>query len=162
MSGYRFGQNSEEKLEGVHPLLVNLARTALSVSTIDFGISEGLRGIKKQRKLYNAGLTRTMKSQHLTGRAIDIVCIEDGRAVWDAPPYKKAAAAFQLAAEQYTEGLAEANLELVWGGCWQPICGAIDAETLCSEYIRRCKDEGRQPFLDFVHYELRQRDGPVA
>lgn len=155
MPSYKFGAKSQKNLGGVHPVLRKIARMALEKSTVDFGISEGLRGLKKQRKLYNAGLTKTMQSNHLTGRAVDIVCIEDGRAVWDAAPYIKAADAFQEAGIHYARELQQANLDLAWGGCWQSICGEKKPHILCEEYKQRCDEEGRTPFLDFVHFELR-------
>ncbi len=48
---FRFSQRSEENLIGVMPELVSLARRALELSGVDFGVTEGLRRHERQRQL---------------------------------------------------------------------------------------------------------------
>ena len=69
---YTFGKTSMSKLKGVHKDLVSIMVEAISVSPVDFGISEGLRTKERQRELVREGKSQTMNSRHLTGHAVDI------------------------------------------------------------------------------------------
>ena len=80
---FKFGKSSEEKLATVHSQLASAARKALQLSPIDFGITEGRRSIEKQKQLVKEGASKTLKSKHLTGHAIDIVCYVDGKITWE-------------------------------------------------------------------------------
>lgn len=68
-----FSQRSLDNLEGVHPDLSAVVHKALEVTAQDFTVIEGLRTKQRQRELYNQGFSKTMKSRHLTGHAVDIV-----------------------------------------------------------------------------------------
>jgi len=70
---HRFSQRSLAALEGVHPDLVRVAHRALALTDQDFTITEGLRTLDRQRELVAAGKSKTMRSRHLTGHAIDVV-----------------------------------------------------------------------------------------
>lgn len=87
---------------------------AITLSPVDFGIGEGLRTEARQRRLVAAGASRTMKSKHLTGRAVDVVAYLDGHVRWDWPLYAQIAAAVKEAAKQ--EGL-----RVTWGGDWKSL-----------------------------------------
>ena len=69
---YKFGRRSEGCLIGVHPDLVRVARRAIEITEEDFGIHCGRRSIEQQRILVATGKSRTMRSRHLTGHAIDV------------------------------------------------------------------------------------------
>ena len=97
---FRFGKKSEEKLASVHRDLSRVARKALELSPVDFGITEGLRSEEKQKQLVAEGASKTMKSKHLTGHAIDIACFVDGEITWDLEYYKVVANAFALASNE--------------------------------------------------------------
>lgn len=47
------------------PVLVNTIRLALSISSINFVIIEGLRSIERQRKLIITGASRTYEVNHV-------------------------------------------------------------------------------------------------
>jgi peptidoglycan L-alanyl-D-glutamate endopeptidase CwlK len=108
---YRFSARSEAKLQGVHPDLVKVVRRALELTQVDFGITEGLRTEARQKELVAAGASRTMKSRHLTGHAVDVVAYIGKGIRWDWPLYGTIAQAFQKAAD-------ELNVPIVWGGNW--------------------------------------------
>lgn len=55
----------------------------------DVRVSETYRTPERQRQLVKAGLSRTMKSLHLTGKAVDIFIVVGGRAVWRHSAYKR-------------------------------------------------------------------------
>src|SRR5690606_19512588 len=93
--GYAFSSRSLKRLEGVHPRLVALAREAIALSPVDFMITEGLRTKARQAALVKAGASRTWRSRHLTGHAIDVAALVDGQVRWDWPLYPRIAAAFK-------------------------------------------------------------------
>jgi len=109
--GFALSTRSLNRLEGVHPRLVAVAREAIALSPVDFMITEGLRTKARQAALVKAGASRTWRSRHLTGHAIDVAALVDGQVRWDWPLYPRIAAAFKAAAVR--QGTA-----LVWGGDW--------------------------------------------
>lgn len=113
-SDFRFSERSEKNLIGVHPDLVRVARLALMHSPIDFAVIEGVRTLKKQAQLVEAGASQTMNSRHITGHAIDVMAYVGGKGRWDWPLYERIAASFNLAA-------ADLNIPIVWGGSWRTL-----------------------------------------
>lgn len=106
-----FSERSKTKLQGVDPRLVHIAELALQRSPFDFGITCGLRTIEEQRNLVHEGKSRTMKSKHLEGRAIDFVVYIGGKANWDLSNYEKVAQVF-------LEVGKEQGVELEAGAFW--------------------------------------------
>jgi peptidoglycan L-alanyl-D-glutamate endopeptidase CwlK len=98
-------------MAGVHPRLVALVREAAALSPVDFMVTEGLRTPERQAALVRAGASRTQRSRHLTGHAVDVAALIDGQVRWDWPLYPRIAAAFKAAAVR--QGTA-----IVWGGDW--------------------------------------------
>jgi peptidoglycan L-alanyl-D-glutamate endopeptidase CwlK len=96
----------------VHPDLVRVMEKSITNSPHDFSITEGLRTPERQRELVAQGASRTLMSRHLTGHAVDIAIIKDGKAVWDFPLYEEVANHIEKVAA--SEGVA-----IVWGGRWR-------------------------------------------
>lgn len=69
---FRLSQRSLTALVGVHPDLVRVVKRAITISTVDFIVGEGLRTLETQRKYVASGVSKTMKSRHLTGHAVDL------------------------------------------------------------------------------------------
>lgn len=111
---FQLSRRSLERLSGVHPALVAVVRAAILRSPVDFMITEGLRSPERQAALVRAGASRTLRSRHLTGHAVDVAALVDGRIRWDWPLYPRIAAAFKAAARD--QGAA-----LVWGGDWRTL-----------------------------------------
>ena len=109
---WRFSQRSEARMVGVHPDLVRIARRALDLSPVDFGITEGLRTVERQRQLVAAGASKTTKSRHVTGHALDVVAYVGSDVRWDWPLYTKISKAFKQAA-------IDLKLHVEWGGDWR-------------------------------------------
>ena len=109
--GFFLSARSMQRLEGVHPRLIALAREAIALSPVDFMVTEGLRTRARQAALVKAGASRTWRSRHLTGHAIDVAALVDGQVRWDWPLYPRIAAAFKAAA-------ARQGTAIVWGGDW--------------------------------------------
>ncbi|EMN1408927.1 M15 family metallopeptidase [Enterobacter cloacae] len=113
-NNFKFSQRSENNLKRVKPQLVAVVRRALELSSVDFGITEGLRTQERQKQLYAEGKSQTMNSRHLTGGAVDIVAYVGGTVSWDFPLYRKISEAFKQAAQ-------ELNTPVEWGGDWMTL-----------------------------------------
>jgi peptidoglycan L-alanyl-D-glutamate endopeptidase CwlK len=111
MMAYQLSARSKANLVGVHPDLVAVVNRAIEISTIDFVVTCGLRNIAEQKRLLALGATKTMKSRHLTGHAIDVAALDGKTIRWDWPLYAIIAKAFKQAA-------AELNIPIEWGGDW--------------------------------------------
>lgn len=111
MTGFRLGALSRARLHGVHPDLVRVIERAIAITPIDFRVTEGLRTAARQRELVSAGASRTMRSRHLTGHAVDVVALVGGKVRWDWPLYPQIAAAVKQAAR-------ELGVPVEWGGDW--------------------------------------------
>jgi len=83
---YALGAKSKERLEGVHPDLVNVVEMAILLTKQDFMVLEGVRTPERQAELYAQGRTKpgqkvtwTLKSNHFKnphtgyGHAVDLV-----------------------------------------------------------------------------------------
>lgn len=117
MKEFKFGVRSIRKMNDIKPILRKLCDRALSLSDIDFGITEGLRAKERQTYLVSIGRSWTMNSYHLTGDAIDFACYdENGKMTWDFSYFEKVAFAFYKAADQL-------NLRITWGGTWDSMDG---------------------------------------
>lgn len=84
----KLNATSLTRLRGVDPNLIALAKKAREISPIPFEITEGLRTAERQRYLVKTGKSRTMKSYHLRGKAIDFVAMPSGVVSWDLKDYK--------------------------------------------------------------------------
>jgi peptidoglycan L-alanyl-D-glutamate endopeptidase CwlK len=65
------------RLQGVHPHLVRGMTRALQEAPFPFRVIDGLRTIARQKELVRIGASKTMRSRHLTGHAVDIVPLVD-------------------------------------------------------------------------------------
>ena len=108
----RLGKRSRERLVGVHPDLIIVLATAIQRTDIDFTVLEGVRTLERQKQLVASGASKTMKSRHLTGHAVDIAPLVDGEVRWDWPLYDKLAVIVKQAAK-------DCGITLEWGGDWR-------------------------------------------
>lgn len=107
-------RRSRDRLAGVHPRLIRVVERAIVLSSVDFMVTEGLRTPERQRALVRAGASRTLRSRHLTGHAVDVAALVEGKIRWDWPLYGRIAGAFKTAA-------AEEGVPVVWGGDWRSL-----------------------------------------
>lgn len=103
---------SLQRLDKVHFKLRELMTEAAKQCPVDIEISEGVRSEKRQRELFKAGASHTLRSRHLTGHAVDIFVTIDGKARWDWPLYTKAAGHIKATATRL-------GIQIVWGGDWK-------------------------------------------
>ena len=111
---YSLSEKSINKLEGVDSSLIKVVKRAIEITTIDFGVTEGLRTVERQRELFAAGKSQTMKSKHIVGRAVDLVAMPNGRVSWEWKYYIHIATAMKQAAK-------ELGIDIEWGGDWTSI-----------------------------------------
>lgn len=96
------------RLAGVHPDLVRVVIRARAAEA--FTVIEGLRTAERQAVLVAQGASKTLRSRHLTGHAVDLGPVPLD---WeDKPAFRRMAAAMKRAAD-------EEGVPLVWGGDWQ-------------------------------------------
>ena len=148
--GYKLSKRSLSRLEGVKPELVEVVTTAIQLTTVDFGVVQGLRTMEQQRELVARGASQTMKSKHLEGRAVDLMAYVGSRGSWELALYDNIADAMKLAA-------IECDVKLRWGAAWHiddirewdgTMQDAMDA------YVDLRRSQGRRPFIDGPHFEL--------
>jgi len=109
---FKLSEASLKNLYGVHSDLVDIVKYAIRITEIDFKVIEGLRSVTRQKELFNAGKSKTMNSRHLTGHAVDLAAIVDGKINWDFENYKKIAVAMKKSAEAL-------GYQIEWGGDWK-------------------------------------------
>lgn len=105
---------SESRLRGVHPDLVRVVRRCAADwadPETGFIVTQGLRTLEEQKLLKAKGASRTLRSRHLTGHAVDLAVSVQGQARWDWPLYAKLAKAMKAAAKVE-------KVPLEWGGDW--------------------------------------------
>jgi peptidoglycan L-alanyl-D-glutamate endopeptidase CwlK len=147
---YKLSTRSQEKLIGVNSELKEVVCLAITYTKIDFGVIEGLRTEKRQRALVNSGASKTMKSKHLDGRAVDLMAYVDGRGCWELNVYDEVADAMKRAA-------IEVDIAVRWGAAWTitDICKWENTmEEAMNSYVDTRRGQGRRPFIDAPHFEL--------
>lgn len=108
----KLSENSLNKLKGVNSKLVDIVNKVVETYEGDFIITEGVRTLERQKQLVLEKKSRTLMSNHLTGRAIDLAPLVNGKVSWDMKDFVPMANAMKAAAK-------ELNITLVWGGDWK-------------------------------------------
>jgi len=134
-------------MEGVHPDMVKVVHRAIELTETDFGVTEGLRTVERQRTLVASGASKTMNSRHITGHAVDLVAYIGTQIRWDFGLYYNLAAAMRAASK-------ELDIPVVWGGCWHLLHKTDDLDAAVADYVARKKRQGGRALLDGPHFEL--------
>ena len=111
---YKFSERSNRILGTVDIRLQNLMKAAIYASPYDFGITEGIRTLERQKELVAQGKSKTLKSYHLRGKAVDIKVYIDGEVTWDFKYYKEVA-------DHVKEVARKLGYIITWGGDWKSI-----------------------------------------
>lgn len=115
---YKLSKNSIKNMTGVDMRLCQIARLAIEITTVDFGIPStgGVRSDKQQNELYLDGKSKcdgyNKKSKHQEGKALDVFAYVDGKASWDEMDLTMVAVAFFQAANML-------GYKIEWGGLWE-------------------------------------------
>lgn len=149
-SRYHLSQRSLGNLEGVSESLAECVRLAITMTSVDFIVIEGLRSRERQKSLFESGASKTMKSNHLTGRAVDLMAYTHKKASWALIDYYPIAEAMRKAS-------IEVGIGLRWGAAWSvPDLGnwQYSAHAAVTSYKDLCASKDRAPFIDAPHFEL--------
>lgn len=151
---YVLGNKSKQELQGVHPNLVKVVELAIQLTSVDFGVHDGLRTMQEQRNYVARGVSRTLRSKHLPqsdgyGHAVDLVPYIGGRLRWEWGPIWHIALAVDEAATRL-------RVPIVWGAVWDKTMmqygGSIDS---LKKEVENYKYRHPGPdFLDGPHYQL--------
>ena len=147
--GYKLGNRSLSRLQGVNDDLVTVVKYAIGVTKQDFSVICGMRTFSEQQELVRKGASQTMKSKHLDGNAVDLMAYCNGGR-WELNLYDEIADAMKEAAEA-------TGLKLRWGAAWTiDDIGAWEgtAENAMNSYIDTRRSQGRRPFIDAPHFEV--------
>lgn len=154
---YSLGKKSLEELEGVHPDLTRVVKHAITITTQDFSVHDGLRSEAEQRENIKRKVSWTMDSQHCEqsdkcGHAVDLVPWINGQLRWEWGPIYNIAAAMSEAAR-------DEDVLLRWGGVWDTPFEALgktaaDFEKAVHAYVARRLKAGKRAAIDGPHFEL--------
>lgn len=147
---YKLSSRSMSKMDGVDRDMIDVVCRAIELTTVDFGVIQGMRTIEEQEALVAKGASQTMKSKHLEGRAVDLMAYLAGKGSWELSIYDEVADAMKAAA-------IELGVPIRWGAAWH-----IDdirewdgtMEEAMNDYIDLRRSQGRRPFIDAPHFEL--------
>ena len=150
MPQFKLSSTSLDRMTGIDMLLSSVMRTAISHTTIDFGISEGLRSQERQAHLVDTGKSQTLQSKHIDGKAVDVLAYKNGNITWDHADFDQIAEAVRHAARLH-------NVAIRWGAAWTVPDIKDWADSMHQarmSYVEQRTHEGRKPFVDSPHFEL--------
>ena len=105
---YHLSSKSLSKLVGVDEDLCIVVLRAITLTEQDFAVFEGLRTLERQKQLKAEGFTRTLKSYHLRGKAVDLVAWRNGRLTWEVDALTEVGMAMKKASK-------ELGIPITWG-----------------------------------------------
>lgn len=150
MNGFSLSQRSIERLDGVDDRLVDVVCRAIEITTVDFGVTEGLRTVETQRQYVATGKSQTMDSKHLRGEAVDLVAYINGQVSWELNLYDNIGDAMKQAA-------IEKNVAIRWGAAWSVPDIRLwrgTMEEAMMYYIDLRRKMNKRPLIDGPHFEL--------
>ena len=148
---FSLSERSLINLRGVDERLVKVVQRAIQITTVDFGVIEGVRTPEKQMEYYKRGVSQiAVGGKHVEGKAVDLMAYLDNRASWELNLYDEIADAMKAAA-------IEQNVAIRWGAAWQVSDirkwqGTM--ESAMNAYIDERRAQGKRPFIDGPHFEL--------
>jgi len=120
---YKFGNRSNERMEGVNSVLIQCAGIALGKSQHDMTIPKtgGLRTPEDQNKLFKKGYSQKdgfeKKSYHQSGNALDVIPVVGGYA--NDKAFRHFAGKMFSAWQGIIAAGEHQGYTLEWGGHWQ-------------------------------------------
>lgn len=117
MEYHRFSKSSLKRMEGLDPEMRAVVKLALKYSKYDFGVSESLRTLERQKELVATGKSKTLKSRHLPNaegksEAVDLAVYVGGKLTYEKKYLRKVSGAMFRAA-------FELGVPIEWGGHWE-------------------------------------------
>lgn len=108
----------QQRLAGVHPDLIAIVQRAASITAVDFMVIEGVRTLAKQKEYFAAGKSKTMKSRHLTGHAVDLAPLLDLDGDGDIE-LSWASKDFLPISYAMRDAAVALKMSVEWGGLWK-------------------------------------------
>ena len=148
---FKLSTRSLTKLQGVDERLVAVVRRAIEITTVDFGVVEGVRTPEKQMEYFKKGVSQiSVGGKHVEGKAVDLMAYVGNRGSWELNLYDNIADAMKQAA-------IENNVAVRWGAAWN--VGDIrmwrgTMEEAMNYYIDTRRKQNKRPFIDAPHFEL--------
>ena len=147
---FKLSTRSTDRMAGIEPDLIEMVKTAITLTKVDFGVTCGMRTLAEQEALVAKGASQTMKSKHLEGRAVDLVAYVGPNVTWALNMYDDLADAMADAARIH-------GVAIKWGAAWS--VGNIadwdgSMEEAMNSYVDLRRSQGRRPFIDAPHFEL--------
>lgn len=148
---FQLSTRSLTNLQGVDERLVRVVQRAIEITTVDFGVVEGVRSRERQIELYEKGASQIREGgKHVEGKAVDLMAYIGSRGSWELNLYDNIADAVKQAA-------IEVNVAVRWGAAWN-----IDdirlwrgtMEEAMNFYIDTRRKQNKRPFIDAPHFEL--------
>jgi peptidoglycan L-alanyl-D-glutamate endopeptidase CwlK len=154
MSNFVLGVRSRDRLVGVHPSLIQVVERAITLTTQDFRVLEGVRSLERQKELVRQGSSKTMRSKHLKqldgyGHAVDLAPVVNGSVVWSHELIRPIVLAMRRAA-------IETKVKIVWGSIWDRNLAQLpDTIPGIADAVEAYKARHPGPdFIDGPHYQL--------
>lgn len=148
---FKLSQRSLDKLIGVRPELVGVVKRAIEITTVDFGVVEGLRTKERQIELFEKGASQIREGgTHVEGKAVDLMAYLGDRGSWELNLYDNIADAVKQAA-------IEKNVAIRWGAAWNVPDIRLwrgTMEEAMNYYIDERRKQNKRPFIDGPHFEL--------
>lgn len=147
---FTLSERSLNNLQGIDPRLAKVVKLAIDYTTVDFGVTCGLRTVEEQKRLFDAGASQTMDGKHLRGQAVDLMAYIENRGSWELNLYDNIADAMKQAA-------IEVNLPLRWGAAWNIPDIRLwrgTMEEAMNYYIDTRRKQNKRPFIDAPHFEV--------
>ena len=120
-------QYNQKNLFNIDKKLQLLIKEVLKISPYDFDIVSGYRTLKKQKELFNRGISKydgiKKVSKHQEGKAIDIICYNEISIITHDERY------YISVSEVFKQKAKELKIKIKWGG-------------------------DRKNFKDYSHFEL--------
>lgn len=148
---FALSTRSLTKLQGVDERLVKIVRRAIQITTVDFGVVDGVRTPEQQMEYFKKGVSQiAVGGKHVEGKAVDLMAYIGDRGSWELNLYDNIADAMKQAA-------IEQNVAIRWGAAWN-----VDdirlwrgtMEEAMNFYIDTRRKQGKRPFIDAPHFEL--------
>lgn len=118
---FELPKHSVEKLVGVHHDLIRVVRGAAlhyKGAGQQFIVVEGRRTLERQRELFRAGKSQTMRSRHLTGHAVDLAPMLDIDGDGDLDLSWRREHFFPIV-DAMRASASAAGVLIEWGGDWK-------------------------------------------
>lgn len=138
MANFYLGQRSLGRLHRLHPKMAACVTLAISLSDVDFSVSETVRTLARQKELYygTPKKTWTLNSKHMLqgdgfSHAVDLVPLVNNKIDWDKCPVVK---------DAMFKAADLLGIRIRWGGDWNQNGSS--------------KDEHQRGSYDGPHFEL--------